>query len=237
MINILTLPANTAGLDYFTSDVHGSYEVLQAELARIKFDGTVDRLFCCGDIIDQGDDSPRCLGLLDQPWFYMTTGDHEQLAMFAMNRQRKDDIRVWSQDGGSWFYKLTAEMQQLVQARYQPLIDQLPFVIEVEQHIDDQVLKFGILHAELPEGVSWSAITDPDTDVTVLKNHMLYGRRKIKAEDTTVVEGIDIVVSGHTPQRRPTALGNQVFLDAGSAFTDTISVLTAREIVDLVTKQ
>ena len=234
MLKIKKLPANTHGLDYFTSDIHGCYDVFVEELARNRFDPETDRVFCCGDLIDQGPDSARALSLLDKPWFHMIKGDHEQLACFAMNRQRKDDIRVWSQDGGAWFYQLPKETQDILVSRYQDKLCMLPNVIEVPQIIGKQVFNFGIIHAELPVGAPWWSLEHDLADADVLENYLLFSRKRIKSEDPTLIEGIDVVVSGHTPVRKPTVFGNQIYIDAGSAFTEEISILTARDIIALL---
>lgn len=229
-----TLPLNTAGRDFFTSDIHGCYDIFTAALKAVKFNPDIDRVICCGDVIDQGPDSVSCLSLLEEPWFFSVKGDHESLAVYGMSRQRKDDVRVWAADGGSWFYKMPSDIQTLVTTKYRRLIIELPLAIQVPQLINNVVYQFGAIHAELPAGAPWWSLSHDLADYALLENHLLHGRHRIKTEDQSLIHGIDVVVSGHTPVPRPTAISNQVFIDCGSAFTDEISLMTAAELLQLV---
>ena len=46
---------------FITSDVHGHYTELKAELDKLGFDETLDTLVVCGDLLDRGKENVKCL--------------------------------------------------------------------------------------------------------------------------------------------------------------------------------
>src|SRR3546814_10796357 len=75
------MPANTVGRDVIVGDMHGCLDLFQAQLDRIGFDPTKDRIFSVGDLADRGPDSMGCLRLLREPWFYAVHGNHEDMLL------------------------------------------------------------------------------------------------------------------------------------------------------------
>lgn len=55
---------NTQGRDFIVGDMHGCRAMIDTLLAHVGFDGSRDRLFSVGDLVDRGPDSEGCLDLL-----------------------------------------------------------------------------------------------------------------------------------------------------------------------------
>ena len=211
---------NTLGRDLFVGDIHGNYQLLMSALATLEFDLYRDRLFCCGDLIDRGPDSPACLALAAEPWCYTVLGNHEQ---FLLNYDA-DNVHLcvsWYVNGGLWWLALRA----LEQARLQQLVCQhycLSLEICTEHH------RIGVVHAEVP-GLSWPPLfreeggRDEDS-LTAL----LWQRGRIGAGEAVHISGIDFVVCGHTPVPRATLLGNQLFLDTGCGYLPSLRLMEPR---------
>lgn len=147
------MPANTAGRDFIFGDLHGCLDLLQAELARVQFDISVDRLFSVGDLIDRGPDSMGCLRLLREPWFHAVRGNHEQMLLAYFHEKAspaapKELSKVFLRNGGRWVQELDAEVRHELRADILPRVAALPFVISVGQEHE----RFNIVHAELMSG-------------------------------------------------------------------------------------
>jgi hypothetical protein len=69
--------ANEVGRGFVVGDVHGMFDRVEAALTKIHFDRDRDRLFCVGDVIDRGPQSPEVVPLLEQPFVYAVCGHHE----------------------------------------------------------------------------------------------------------------------------------------------------------------
>lgn len=77
------LPPNLLGRDFIIGDLHGCYDLLMAEMEKVNFNKTKDRLFSVGDLIDRGPDSIRCANLIYEPWFHAVQGNHERMFFTA----------------------------------------------------------------------------------------------------------------------------------------------------------
>lgn len=147
------LPANSAGRDFIMGDLHGCLDLLQAEMARIGFDPTVDRLFSVGDLIDRGPDSMGCLRLLREPWFHAVRGNHEDMlldyaypvtAPYAYGGAAN---QIFS-NGGRWVLDLGKSEKDELWSDLTPRVAKLPYVITV----GDGPTRFHVAHAELMTG-------------------------------------------------------------------------------------
>lgn len=85
---------------WVVSDIHVCYQWLMDELKRRHFNPDADLLISVGDIIDRGPDSVKCLQLMQEKWFYAVRGNHEQMALDALEN---NDFSLWSINGGNWF--------------------------------------------------------------------------------------------------------------------------------------
>lgn len=88
--HILRLQPNRRGNDYFVGDVHGSHELLEMILRRMK---EHDRLFCVGDLFDRGRDSWRVWDLITEARkkneIHITFGNHEELFLKTFGYLKK----------------------------------------------------------------------------------------------------------------------------------------------------
>ena len=206
---------NTEGRDFVVGDIHGAYDMVLDALKKVGFRPACDRLFCVGDLVDRGSGSLRVLRFLEQPYVFSGLGNHE--AMFLeIYEDGIPDERVLraltSRNGMGWWMDISrAERMRLIEA-----FRKLPLVIEIESKRGT----IGLLHAEVPIGMSWSRFKEniEQGDAKTVKS-ALWGRTRAHNQDESGVEGVGRVFSGHTPQwdglRR---LGNVYMLDTGAAF-------------------
>ena len=175
--------------------------MLEKALARVDFDKARDRLFCVGDLVDRGAHSFDCLSLPFEPRFFGVRGNHEMLALDALQEGGGQAWDLWQMNGGSWVF-----LQGVygVRSILQEAVEHLPYAREVEV----AGKRIGMVHAEPP--ASWDDIEEAS------KQQLVWGRTRINKGDTTTVEGIDAVIAGHTIVEEPTWLGNVMYIDTGA---------------------
>jgi len=206
---------NTTGRDFAVGDIHGCYRLLMDQLTYVGFDQAQDRLFSVGDIIDRGPDSLKCLRLLQEPWFYMVRGNHEDMMINACSGGESYN---WWASYGSWAKRISPEDMNAWARRLaaQPLSITLPV----------GSYKVGICHAET-DGQDWDEMIDnPESE-----NAMLWGRRVLRSRPDYDVKGVKITIHGHTPLEHPIWVGNRYFMDTGACES---GLLTVRKIADVI---
>ncbi len=77
---------------WLMGDLHGCFALLMNRLRQLRFDPWADLLISVGDLIDRGPQSADCLGLLRCRWFRAVRGNHEQMALEALE---SGDMRLW----------------------------------------------------------------------------------------------------------------------------------------------
>ncbi|MCS5515954.1 metallophosphoesterase [Pseudomonas qingdaonensis] len=147
---------NNAGRDFIVGDIHGHFEQLEALLLRHRFNPSLDRVFCTGDLIDRGPFSEQAVDWLKHPWFHAVRGNHEQMVLD--HAAGTGDAARHARNGGAWFYQLDAKRQQIVI----DALAKLPMAIEVA--VGNQ-RKIGVIHAELP---GWEDQLDWNSAVALL---------------------------------------------------------------------
>jgi serine/threonine protein phosphatase 1 len=216
-VPVLRVGRNKRGRDFVVGDLHGVIHLLAAALEAVDFDPECDRLFICGDLVDRGEDSPACVRLLDAAWVFSVRGNHEQMALDSFDAQGNLIIDPLSMtaflnNGLGWWLALSpAERLKLLQR-----IACLPVVIEIETPRG----LVGIVHADVPPGLSWPQFT---RKIEALDEHTLstalWGRQRIQAGAKVGVSGVGRVFVGHTPQwmglRR---YGNVYAVDTGAVY-------------------
>lgn len=107
----LDVGRNLVGRDFVCGDLHGCYGLLMNSLEDKKFDFGKDRLFCTGDLIDRGPDSPKCVGLLNEPWFFSVQGNHERMFFSYILDQRSLTHRSndFIRNDGGWVFDLSVD--------------------------------------------------------------------------------------------------------------------------------
>jgi serine/threonine protein phosphatase 1 len=247
MSKIEKFSANTLGIDYVCSDIHGHFSILDDLLNKVQFDATKDRLFSLGDLIDRGEESRKALDYLRYPWFHAIMGNHELMLMRAYE---SDDPRIcdwWYYWGGDWAQMLSeAELKAYYEA-----FKRLPVAIELALRNHQKV---GLVHAQLPSPVSWNTVCDQLSRIPRLESdpenyaggtrvdnralaEMLWAktqafctakeRAKIQA-----VQDIDHVFHGHSiVYGKPDTITNRTFMDLGSYETGEIGFIDPVEFL------
>lgn len=207
-MNLLRVPENTVGRDFFVGDIHGCFDRLLQLLRQADFDMAADRLFTCGDMVDRGPDSLAALRWMDLDWFFSTRGNHEQMAInFAAGHNHAFQ---YERNGGRWFIDLPLSRQHAIAAAFADL----PLAIE----LPCAGKRLGIVHAEVLDD-RWDVFEDPSVSVTEVRHWALWARERIERRLEPEVAGIDMVLVGHTPVlRMGLQLGNVVYTDTGAVF-------------------
>lgn len=202
---------NTAGRDFVVGDIHGMFLHLERLLERVSFDGTRDRLFSVGDLVDRGPRSRDALAWIEQPWFFAVRGNHEQ---FAIDSDDPHQRELWINfNGGAWWLELAPELQ----VRFREAFESLPLAIEIETGAG----RVGVVHADVPPAVDWDEFTrmlEANERDAVL--YALWSRNRITGYATTAPVGGDVtrVYCGHTPTRHTVQLDNVCYIDTGAAY-------------------
>ena len=197
-------PANEIGRDFVVGDLHGCVDALRYLLREIGFDGSRDRLFSVGDLIDRGTDSLAAIELIDKPWFYPVLGNHEDsliaVATGAMRRQ------AWYAIGGSWAETLADEQLRTLATR----LARLPLV----RVVGEGEGRFNVLHAEF---FGSDAELDAAEFADQTRSQMLWGRGlALGNADPGLQRGLSPTYCGHTPMRAVRQIGSQIFIDTGA---------------------
>lgn len=217
----LILKENTQGTDWVVADIHGCKQKLLDKLDKVGFDFVNDRLLCSGDLVDRGPDSKGVVDLLDEPWFFSTLGNHEIMCMDAYQFDYKQNI--YFQNGGSWFFTLTAEEQDEVIEK----IVGLPLTIQTVV----TGKKILLIHARVPEDDGDSPYLKENVEVgtipyewamdAVWNRHFSIDHRDYRQWKTEAVKGFDLVCVGHTVLSKPTRMHNYLNLDIGIVYDQT----------------
>lgn len=231
----LKLPANTTGNDYIVGDIHGLFYNLMELLDIIGFDKTKDRLFSVGDIIDRGPYSEKMIALLDEPWFYMTLGNHEQMMVKSILYSEDSYTQCWLSNGGGWS-ELVIHKKLL---KYAQTLNELPLLISVDESEDNTTPRFNVCHAELIKYNQYGQrilITNSMLDKWEInaqqEQYMLWGRSMIDNHYNVAqhcynsiekkhhhMTDLSHTFVGHTiPQTgKPIQLEQHIYLDTGAS--------------------
>ena len=204
------------GRDFVVGDIHGCFKLLEDGLKYEGFDRRNDRLFSVGDIIDRGQDSEKCLKLLQEPWFHMVLGNHEEMMIEAC---QQGTSATWWASYGSWAKWKDPEEMMAWARRF----EQAPISMTIEC---DGFLA-GICHAE-PDGQDWESSRDNERSRDV----MLWGRRVLNGKSPYDVEGVDITIHGHTPLDKPKWVGNRYFMDTGACESGVIALRKLNDVFE-----
>ena len=210
---------NFKGRIFFTTDLHGIYDLLHEKLKEVGFDSTRDILIVGGDNTDRGPDSCHVLDYLYEPWYISIAGNHEALYIGAYEENWEGGFtNCLVSNGGAWVGGLSdVECKSIYEA-----FKEMPLAIEILLPEE----KIGIIHAECPYGDwdSFSKITKAELEWDGL-NTAQWVRNKYDKQDTSIIKGIDRLYVGHTPtdSGEVEILGNVHYCDLGSFFRDKIS--------------
>ncbi|WP_250534906.1 metallophosphoesterase [Caballeronia sp. AZ10_KS36] len=197
-------PANDIGRDFVVGDLHGCVDALRYLLSEIGFDGSRDRLFSVGDLVDRGTDSLAAVELIDKPWFYPVLGNHEDsLVAVAAGQMRRQS---WYAIGGAWAETLPDDHLAALASK----LSTLPLV----RVVGEGARRFNVLHAEFFG-------SDADLDAAEFsddtRSQMLWGRSlALGNADPSRQRGLSPTYCGHTPMRAVRQIGSQIYIDTGA---------------------
>lgn len=218
---------NPLGRDFVVGDLHGHFSALELMLVQINFNPKRDRVFAVGDLIDRGPESWRVVEFLNYPWFHSVLGNHEQMLLDSASSQSV--AKNWlGFNGGAWWHSVP----ETYHTRIRSIIGRLPIAIE----INTLVGRIGIVHADIPYGMSWQSFVRSLAEDRETREHALWSRQRFRQVQmmgrTQPIAGIEMVIFGHTPIQRPLQYGNICYIDTGATYTTekTLGHLTLMEI-------
>ncbi len=198
---------------WVAGDIHGCRRELEAQLQHHQFDPQQDLLISVGDIIDRGPDSLGCLALLDEPWFRCVRGNHEEMALSALQGQ---EMALWRMNGGDWFFGLRGAA--LIAARHAlRRCRALPLILHLQ--LGERIIV--IAHADYP--AREYALNKPlDWQQVVWSRERLEG---LESGDQAGIRGADAFYFGHTPLKQPLTIANLHYIDTGAVFGNHLTML------------
>lgn len=212
---VLRIAANTEGRDFIVGDIHGAYNSVLAAMKLANFEGSRDRIFAVGDLMDRGPDSWRCAKFLAHRYVRSIRGNHEDmlLELYAKGVPDEEVLQWAARHNGFGWWLLVPETQRL---EILWAIALLPTVIELETPRGT----VGLVHADVPAGMDWSTfIKEVEAENPKVLETALWGRDRLQSGNDEGVKGIGRLFVGHTPQwgglRR---LGNVYAVDSGAIF-------------------
>lgn len=218
----VSLPANQLGRDFVVGDVHGCFTELRALLEQVVFDGSRDRLFSVGDLVDRGPESRQVLEWLAKPWFHAVRGNHEQMAL-DFDLADTDGCERYLHNGGGWFICL----DELDKQAYRTAFSRLPLAIELPSPHG----LIGLLHADCPQD-DWSALREQlslpqpwGEEGGRLLRQITWCRLRARGTPRQPVRGVFMLCVGHTPQREVRSIDNVRYLDTGGVYGRSLSML------------
>jgi serine/threonine protein phosphatase 1 len=203
------LTTNQHGRDFVVGDLHGSWSLLQVALDQVEFDRSRDRLLSVGDIVDRGEESFKLIELLQTDWFYACLGNHESVLLEYQRQGEADLAQHWRQFGGSWFFDLLPAQRAFAAE----LIERhCSYALQVEMAQG----KAGVVHADVPMGVSWPAFCANVGRKQDWQRQCLWSRARVQGERTDGIPGIELVVTGHQIVQHALQVANVWLIDTGA---------------------
>ena len=209
---------NKIGRDFFTTDIHGCFDLLHEQMRLHAFDTTKDRLFVGGDNADRGPYSDTVLDYIYEPWFHSIRSNHEEMLITAFeNPTSRNAYEMLYCNGGEWFYDCSPEKQKAIYEAFKSL----PLAIEIESPNG----LVGLIHAQVPLD-DWEKFGDMSEQELYWSGYAIaqWARTKYDKQDTTDVKGLYKCLVGHTPTNSGEVeqLGNTLYCDLGSFFRDRL---------------
>lgn len=248
-MNTLKIKTNPEGRLFFVTDIHGELPTLLSALDTLEFNEKVDTLVCAGDLIDRGRYSK-----LTAEWFldkhhdkesniYTVLGNH---CVFSFENNKGNDAGLWLMNGGSWAFN---EMHEDERRSFGLDMKTLPYAIEISHYnkVAESTQKIGVVHAEVMESyASWDDFLGKLEDNNpYAKQAAVWGRDFVEYKDCEEyqkpLDGVDLLIHGHTPVKAPLKVGNRLHIDTGLVYGKhlTIYEMDSEEVFtfDLVDKE
>jgi serine/threonine protein phosphatase 1 len=198
--------------------VHGSIKSLEYQLKRQNYNKETDRLFFVGDLINKGKHSNEVINFVIEHNGHSVLGNHENYLRYAYENNINNAML-------NWFYRLQNEQQnKIIQ-----FIKNMPLGITIDTndgligivHADVPFKDFEIFkHAEVDERLIFTALESrAGHDAYEFFENWHYN----KTEDN-IIQGVDLVVSGHTPERKIRIHGNRAFIDTVGSKVNVLQI-------------
>lgn len=198
---------------WIVGDLHGCRSQLDTLLQAHDFDKQQDLLISVGDLIDRGPDSLGCLTLLEEPWFRCVRGNHEEMALNALQGH---ESQLWEMNGGGWFWQLKGA--EVITARHAlNRLKEIPLILHLQ--LEERIVV--IAHADYPaEHYAW--------EQAVNWHDVVWSRRRIDGlqqgrRDT--IPGADAFYFGHTPLQHRLDVDNLHYIDTGAVFGNYLTLV------------
>lgn len=198
---------------WIVGDLHGCRSQLDTLLQAHDFDKQQDLLISVGDLIDRGPDSLGCLALLEEPWFRCVRGNHEEMALNALQGH---ESQLWEMNGGGWFWQLKGA--EVITARHAlNRLKEIPLILHLQ--LEERIVV--IAHADYPaEHYAW--------EQAVNWHDVVWSRRRIDGlqqgrRDT--IPGADAFYFGHTPLQHRLDVDNLHYIDTGAVFGNYLTLV------------
>ena len=225
-MNTLKIKTNPKARLFFVTDIHGELPTLLKALEDLNFSETVDTLVCCGDLIDRGRYSKETA-----EWFmekhhdiesniYTVLGNHD---VFAFENNHATNCDNWVMNGGMWAFQ---DMSEPERRSFGLDMKTLPYAIEIS-HGDK---KIGVVHAGVGESYeSWQDFLGKLEDNNpYCKQGAVWDRDFVQYKEyeeyQKPLEGIDLLVHGHTPVKEPLQVGNRLHIDTGLVYGKHLTI-------------
>lgn len=210
---------NLYGRDFVVGDIHGCFTALENLLMQVQFNPNRDRVFAVGDLIDRGHESSRAVEFLNYAWFHSIMGNHERMLIDACEYPAMQETWV-KYNGGAWWKQVPAAAKPRIKC----LLQQLPMAFEISTAIG----QIGVVHADIPTGVDWVTFIKALNGNLDMAEYALWSRNRYKYYKmlgrTVPIDGIDLVVFGHTPVAQPIQATNIYYIDTGAALISDSSL-------------
>lgn len=215
------------GRCFFSTDLHGHYDLLHEKLKEVAFDSTKDILILGGDCCDRGPDSQYVLDYLNEPWIYCVQGNHERMVIDFIEalatgdeREVRQPYQMLFHNGGEWFFDLSNKQQMDVYQSFKSL----PLAIELLTPTE----KIGIVHAQCPYN-NWEEFKKMPKLELEFNGYATaqWARTNYDRQWQETVKDVDRLLVGHTPTNSGDVeiLGNVWYCDLGSFFRNKISFI------------
>jgi serine/threonine protein phosphatase 1 len=214
-----------AGRCFVVGDLHGMAHALERLLDLAGFDAERDLVWSLGDLVDRGPFSPQCLALLDEPWFRAIRGNHEQLMLDAA--ADPGTWLIWILNGGDWSPSYPWDGPALRRK-----LAALPWAAELHTAQG----RVGLVHADLDLGLPWHQFLEAiEGDLGQARGIALWSRtsvsRATRGLPGPTLQGVDLVLLGHSIVDRACQWGSLWFLDSGAVVSqDPTAALSMLEV-------
>ena len=194
-------------------------------MSAVNFDPACDRILSVGDLIDRGQESFKCLQLLQEAWFFSVQGNHENMMLGGIKAgPGSDPWRGWMQNGGEWYSKLTKQQLTTIKTLL-PLVTQMPITAIVATKFNKSI---GLSHAQ-PPIMEWSKLKDGYRLSGDEIWRAMWGREVLRKNLNNPVDGVDITFHGHTIIKQPKKIANMHYIDTGFYVSKKVRLIEVNE--------